>query len=93
MKLATICQHCGKIIERNDSVTCPNCGMFLAKSIEAKIATTMPSEYAMDCAICENSFPVFSPRALPICPSCKKSLRMLIDSLKQEESHDKEIPL
>ena len=67
--------------------------MYLAKAIESKIVTARPVEYAMDCAICENSFPVFSPKVLPICPSCKKSLQLLIDSLKQEEAHGKQIPL
>ncbi|OWV05301.1 hypothetical protein B7993_08490 [Fibrobacter sp. UWH3] len=93
MKIVKICRHCGKTVEHNDSVKCQNCGMYPAEAIEAKTATAMPAEYAMDCAICENSFPVFSPKALPICPSCKKSLRLLIGSLKQEEAHGKQIPL
>lgn len=89
------CPHCGEITDNDSTSKCKKCGKFLAKSVEHKIATAMNPEIGMICSICEKGFPVISPRALPICPSCLKALRLLINSVKTQEvlNDKKAIPL
>lgn len=89
------CPHCGEILDNDSTSKCKKCGKFLAKAVECKIATAINPEFGMICSICENDFPVISPMALPICPSCLKALRLLINSVKtQEDLNDKkEMPL
>ena len=89
------CPHCGEIIDNDSTSKCKKCGKFLVKAIENKLATAINPELGMICSICEKGFPVISPRDFPICPSCLKALRLLINSVKTQEALNdkKEMPL
>lgn len=90
------CPHCGEITDNDSTSKCKKCGKFLVKAVECKIATAINPKFGMICSICENGFPVISPRELPICPSCLKTLRLLINSVKTQEvlnDKKKEMPL
>lgn len=89
------CPHCGEITDNDGTSKCKKCGKFLAKAVECKIATAINPKFKMICSICEKDFPIRSPQALPICPSCLKALRLLINSIKTQEvlNDKKEMPL
>lgn len=79
------CPHCGEILDNDSTSKCKKCGKFIAIAIECKLATAINPEFGMTCFICEKDFPIRSPQALPICPSCLKDLRKLINSVKTQE--------
>ncbi|MCQ2122447.1 MAG: hypothetical protein MJY78_11545, partial [Fibrobacter sp.] len=85
MELVTICPYCGKEVKDSISGKCSNCGEWLVKKVYCTNATIAEPEFGMICSICEKDYPIRSPQALPICPSCLKALRLLINSVKTQE--------